>query len=40
MVPEELALQVRALRAAGRDAEAALVEEQLRSRFPDNALAR
>lgn len=40
MVPEELSLEARALRAAGRDVEATAIEEQLRSRFPDNALSR
>jgi len=40
MEPEELSLQARALHAAGRDPEAAFAEEQLRARFPDNALAR
>jgi hypothetical protein len=36
--PEELSLEARALRALGRDPEAAFVENQLRARFPDNAL--
>jgi hypothetical protein len=40
MEPEELSLRARALRASGHDAEATLVEDQLRARFPDNALAR
>ncbi len=40
MEPEELSLEARALHAAGRHPEAAFVEEQLRARFPDNALTR
>lgn len=38
--PEELALRVRALHAAGNDQEAAEVEKILRTRYPDHALAR
>jgi hypothetical protein len=37
--PEELSLEARALRAMGRDAEAAAVDERLRASFPDHALA-
>ena len=38
--PEELALEVRALRALGKSEEASAVEDRLRTRFPDHALAR
>ncbi len=38
--PEELALRVRALRAAGDDRAASEVEQTLRTRYPDHALAR
>jgi hypothetical protein len=40
LVPEELALEAQALRALGRDDEAAAVEANLRARFPESALAR
>ncbi len=40
MEPEELSLQARALRAAGREPEAAFVDAQLKALFPDNALSR
>jgi hypothetical protein len=38
--PEELSIESRALRAMGRDTEAAGVDAELRSRFPDHALSR
>jgi hypothetical protein len=38
--PEEMSLEAKALRALGRPADAAVVEAQLRARFPDHALAR
>jgi hypothetical protein len=38
--PEELSLRARALRTLGRDAEANRVEETLKTRYPDNFLAR
>jgi hypothetical protein len=38
--PEELALEIRALRALGRTDEALATELTLRSRFPDHALSR
>ncbi len=38
--PEELSIESRALRALGRDAEAAEVDVELRSRYPDHALSR
>jgi hypothetical protein len=38
--PEELSIESRALRAMGRDAEAAEVDVELRSRYPDHALSR
>jgi hypothetical protein len=37
--PEELALEARALRALGRSSDAETVENALRQRFPENALA-
>lgn len=36
--PEEMSLEARALRALGRDAEAAKIENQLRSSYPDTTL--
>ena len=38
--PEELSIESRALRALGRNAEAAEVDVELRSRYPDHALSR
>jgi hypothetical protein len=38
--PEELALEAKALRAVGRESDAASIEATLRTRFPDHALAR
>jgi hypothetical protein len=38
--PEELSIESRALRVLGRDAEAAEVDVELRSRYPDHALSR
>jgi hypothetical protein len=40
LVPEELALEAKALRALGRSDEAAAVESSLRTRFPDSPLVR
>jgi len=40
MEPEELGLEARALHALGRADEAAVIELELRRRFPDHALAR
>jgi hypothetical protein len=38
--PEELSIESRALRVLGRDAEAAQVDVELRSRYPEHALSR
>jgi hypothetical protein len=38
--PEEMSLEARALRALGRDSEAAKVESQLRTMYPDQTLGR
>ena len=40
LAPEELSLEVRALRALGRDDEANDAEDRLRTQYPDHALAR
>jgi hypothetical protein len=38
--PEELSLRARSLRVLGRDAEAAVIEGKLKSRYPDHFLSR
>jgi hypothetical protein len=40
LVPEELAIEAQALRALGRTDESKAVEDRLRTKFPDSALAR
>ncbi|MCL2450697.1 MAG: hypothetical protein FWD17_17255, partial [Polyangiaceae bacterium] len=40
LVPEELAIEAQALRALGRLDDAKALEERLRAKFPDSALAR
>jgi DNA primase large subunit len=40
LVPEELSMESQALRVLGRDREADARESELRSRYPESALAR